>query len=149
MSHSMFDREALARALEDPDPDHEHFLRVGDGHLWSFVVSGASDETRAQYDHVLQEIGRTWLRIPSRSSQETFEEMEDFVEEIQDPGMRRALFAALESKGAFRAFREFMLEHPHERALWEEFRSERARVRLDRFLASLPARAGEIPAASS
>jgi hypothetical protein len=143
------DREALARALDDSDPDREHFLCVEDGSLWTFVVSEATDETRSTYDRIQNAVGREWRRIPSRSLQETFEEMEDFVEGLADPAVRRPLFLTLEGKGAFRLFREFMLEHPAERALWTEFRAERSRHRVDRFIETLDAPAPASPPARS
>ncbi len=131
------DREALARALDDPDPDREHFFRVEDGSMWTFVASEATDETRAIYERIQRAIGREWRRLPSKSLQETFEEMEDFVEGLADPAVRRPLFLTLEGKGAFRLFREFMLEHPTERALWTEFREERLRRRVERFVETI------------
>jgi hypothetical protein len=149
MSLSPLDREALARALDDSDPDREHFLHVEDGTIWTFVVSEATDESRSMYERVQEGAGPHWRRIPSKSLQETFEELEDFVDNLSDPSVRRSLFSTLEGKGAFRLFREFMLDHPAERALWEDFRAERSRRRVERFLQSLSATSGIAPPVSS
>lgn len=137
MSVSSFDHDAIRRALDDFDPDHEHFANLREGSVWTFVFSEATDETRGQLDAVVSELGQGWVRIPSKTSQEAFEEMEDFVEGMNDTGSQNLLFAALESRGAFRAFREFMLEHPEVRGPWEEFRALRLDQRTQRFLDSL------------
>jgi hypothetical protein len=75
--------------------------------------------------------------------------MEDFVEGLADADARRTLFSTLESKGAFRLFREYMLEHPAERASWEEFRSERLGRRIERFMSTLPESVSAVPPVSS
>ena len=57
-------------------------------------------------------LGTRHLRIRSRSTQEAYEEIEDFVETVTDPDTQDALFRALERKGAFRNFREAILQLP-------------------------------------
>ncbi len=139
MNLSGTDRDALSRALDDSDPDREHFWDPQGGVLWTFVLSEATDESRRRRDAIAAAIpGGPWMRIPSRTTGSAFEEMEDFVEEISDAEVRNRLFAVLESKGAFRAFREFLLENAPERSRWEVFRSERSGRRLAAFLDSLP-----------
>lgn len=137
MNLSPQNRETLIRALEDFDSDREHFARRDDGSLWTFVVSEATDEIRERREAILGAESEKWARVPSRSSRDAFEEIEDFVELLEDVETRNTLFATLEGRGAFRAFREFMLDHPSERASWEEFRAERSARRLAHFLESL------------
>jgi hypothetical protein len=137
MNVSQLDLDALRRALEDHDPDREHFLRVADGSLWTFVFSEASDETRARHEEVRKGLGEEWVRVPSVTAQAAFEEIEDFVEEMSDPAARQALFLALERRGAFRNFREALLQLPEEHRRWRSLRREAAQKRLDAFLASL------------
>ena len=148
MNLSPQNRESLIKALDDFDPDREHFVRRDDGSLWTFVLSEATDESREKLETILGPESEVWARVPSRSSRDAFEEIEDFVELLEDVESRRTLFATLEGRGAFRAFREFMLEHPAERASWEEFRAARSERRFATFLESLdgsatPARAVE------
>ena len=81
MNVSEVDLTALSHALDDSDPDREHFLDLQEGSLWTFVFSEASDEARARHIEV-QESTKQWLRVPSRTTQETYEEIEDFVETI-------------------------------------------------------------------
>jgi hypothetical protein len=136
MNVSQLDLDALRRALEDHDPDREHFLRPADGSLWTFVFSEASDETRARYEEV-RDAAADWVRVPSVSAQEAFEEIEDFVEDVGDAAAREGLFQALERRGAFRNFREALLQLPEEHRRWRSLRREAAQRRLDAFLTTL------------
>jgi len=140
MNLSSIDRESLSRALDNHDPDRELYLSLIDGSLQIFVLSEATDETRALLDKIQSDLGRSFVRVPSMTSQEAFEEMEDFADSLEDVSARNALFSNLEGKGAFRRFREFMLENAPLRERWNEFRGERSRNRLDEFLRTLSPR---------
>jgi hypothetical protein len=133
------DLKALSLALDDYDPDHEHFLDLASGRVWTFVISDSTAETRERYQEAVAGLATTYRRVPSRTTQEAYEEMEDFVEQLREPKVRDALFAALERKGAFRGFREALLQLPAERQQWSAFRRERSEHRLQTFLRSLPA----------
>jgi hypothetical protein len=137
MNVSQLDLDSIRRALEDHDPDREHFLSLEDGSLWTFVFSEASDETRQEYERVLGALGESWTRIPSVTPQVAFEEIEDFVEEMSDPEAQAALFVALERRGAFRNFREALLQMPEEHRRWRALRREASQRRLDAFLTEL------------
>lgn len=131
MDLSNLDLAALSRALDDSDPDREHFLEPASGSLWTFVFSQATDETRQRYE----EVGSgDWMRVPSPSPGEAYEEAEDFVESRQDEATRDALFVALEKRGSLRDFREELMKYPDVRADWLSLRRKRSRERLEAFL---------------
>lgn len=134
MNLSDLDLDSISRALDNHDPDQEHFLDLGDGSVWTFVVSESTDETRERHRQVLAGLGRTHARIPGMTAQEAFEEIEDFVEEMADPAAREALFRALERRGAFRNFREALMQHAEEHRRWRARRKEGSRRRLEAFL---------------
>lgn len=136
MSLSDLDLDAISRALDDHDPDREHFLDLRDGSLWTFVFSESTDETRKRLDEVRSGLGAGHVRIPSMTTQEAYEEIEDFVEGTPDPALRDSLFRALERKGSSRNFREVLLGHPDEHRRWRAFRRNRSRQRLEAFLAA-------------
>ncbi|HMB69068.1 MAG TPA: UPF0158 family protein, partial [bacterium] len=97
----------------------------------------ASDETRKEYERVQGALGAGWVRIPSVTPQVAFEEIEDFVEEMADAEAQAALFVALERRGAFRNFREALLQMPEEHRRWRSLRREASQRRLDAFLKEL------------
>lgn len=137
MNLSDLDLDSISRALDNHDPDQEHFLDLGDGSVWTFVVSESTDETRQRHREVVAGLGRTHARIPGLTAQQAFEEIEDFVEEMAEPTTREALFRALERRGAFRNFREALLQHPEEHRRWRSRRRESSRRRLAAFLQGL------------
>ncbi|MCA9751343.1 MAG: hypothetical protein KC591_04070 [Gemmatimonadetes bacterium] len=145
MNASEFDLTAISQALDDHDPDREHFLEVGTGALWTFVFSEATDETRKQYLEVTESAER-WIRLPSMSLQEAYEEIEDFVDSLPDGQVQDQLYSALERKGALRNFREAIMALSEERQGWMVHRRERSRARLERFLARLDPAGGALVA---
>ena len=140
MNLSSIDRESLSRALDDHDPDRELYLNLVDGSLQVFVLSEATDESRAQQERIQSELGKSFVRVSSMTSQDAFEEMEDFADSLEDAPTRDGLFKTLEGKGAFRRFRELMLENAPLRERWNEFRAERSKNRLEKFLRTLASR---------
>lgn len=137
MDLSRLDLPALSQALDDSDPDREHFVDLGDGSLWTFVLSESTDETRQRLVEIRAGLGVSYREVPSMTTQEAYEEIEDFVEKVGNEKVQDALFAALERKGALRNFREAILQYPEERQQWSAHRRERSARRLDRFLESL------------
>ncbi|MAF27006.1 MAG: UPF0158 family protein [Gemmatimonadota bacterium] len=135
------DRAALSRALEDADSDREHYLCLTAGTLHTFVRSRASDESADAYERVQEGLGDEFLRIPSRNPQAAFEEIEDFVESVENPEIRDEFFRAIERRGALRNFREAILPHSQEMQRWSEWRREGREKRMEGFLRSLPGEA--------
>ena len=137
MNVSDLDLDALSRALDDSDPDREHYLHRTTGSLWTFVFSQATDESRARHDDVRSDSGASWLQVPSPSPKESYEEAEDFVDRIEAVETREALFGALERRGSLRDFREELMQHPEIRAQWLALSRRRSRERLEAFLRGL------------
>lgn len=146
MDVSRLDLAALSRALDDSDPDREHYLEPETGAQWTFVFSQATDETRRRYDEVQGALGQGWSRIPSPTPREAYEEAEDFVEGLGEGALQDALFVALERKGSLKDFREELMRYPDIRAQWLALRRRRSRERLEDYLADLGL---ELPAESS
>lgn len=137
MNVSDIDLDALSRALDDSDPDREHYLHRSTGSLWTFVFSQATDEARARYDDVRGPSSAGWLQVPSPSPRESYEDAEDFVERVEAEETREALFGALERRGSLRDFREELMRHPDVRAQWLALCRRRSRERLETFLRGL------------
>jgi hypothetical protein len=145
MNVSRLDRQVLSQALDDADPNREHYLHLEEGSVWTFVFSESTDETRKRRGEVLDGLGTIYLRVPSRSTQEAYEEAEDFVESVRDVGVQESLFRALERKGSLKNFREAILQHADERQLWSAHRRERSERRLETFLRTLGVDPAPIP----
>jgi len=60
--------------------------------------------------------------------------MEDFIETVSDPQIRRELAIAIDGRGAFRRFKDVLLDYPAERERWFAFRDDIMRRRALEFL---------------
>lgn len=88
-------------------------------------------------DPIDPEEGEDWIAIEPEGSQEPYQDMVEFAEQVTDPGLRRSLDRALEGKGAFRRFRTVMYEDAPEETsrAWNDFRNARSELRALRWLA--------------
>jgi hypothetical protein len=78
------------------------------------------DEMEVAMDVLFDEQGR-YARIPERSSIEAHRIMSDFVSTVQEPELKKMLLSALDGKGAFRRFKDSLLNYPQERKRWHGF----------------------------
>jgi hypothetical protein len=72
-----------------------------------------------------------YVRIPRIETGEAYETMEDFAETVRNAHMRELLDVALRGKGAFRRFKDVLLDYPAERERWFEFESRRQRETIE------------------
>ncbi|MGH3012856.1 MAG: UPF0158 family protein [Gaiellaceae bacterium] len=121
------DLDDLAQALEDHSYEHTWWLdpETGEVVLWSDYVQeqGETDpETRG-------------LRpIDAIPSHEGYEEMQDFIERVRDPRARDLLERAIAGRGAFRRFKDTLLDLPELRDAWFRFHDARLERRAIRWL---------------
>ena len=123
------DLSDLCMALEDNSPEHSWWFdpETGEAELWS--------------DYTGDELGlghpddRGLTYIEPIGSPEAYGDMEDFVERVRDPRARDLLARAIEGRGAFRRFKDALLEFPELRAAWFAFHDARMERRALRWLA--------------
>jgi hypothetical protein len=77
----------------------------------------------------LEESSR-YREIPSVSSNEGYQHMQDFIEILEDATLRKLLAVAISGKGAFRRFKDVLLDFPQERQQWFTFKSQKMRERV-------------------
>ena len=76
------------------------------------------------------ESGNTIIAIPSEKSLEGYDDMEDFIDTVRDPRLRELLERATGGRGAFRNFKDVLLDYPTERERWFQFKRERLQSRI-------------------
>lgn len=115
------DLQDLVRALEDQSNFHSWWLdpRSGAIELWS------EDVLDEQVDHPAD---RGAVAIEPIESREGWVDMADFIEQTGDARARDLLAHAIEGRGAFRRFKDTLLEFPELREAWSEFH----RIRMER-----------------
>jgi len=111
----------LETAFERNSPDAESFLDLRTGDVVT-VTQGALDyqETRAR----VQSAPEGFLRIEPAASREQYKWMERFVVHVTDETLRERLVIAIDGKGAFRRFKDVLLNYPAERERWFAFRGD-------------------------
>ncbi len=111
----------LETAFERNAPDTESFLDLRSGEVVT-VAQGAIDyaEQRAK----VQAGGESYLRVEPAASREQYKWMERFVAGVTDEALRERLVIAIDGKGAFRRFKDVLLNYPTERERWFTYRAE-------------------------
>lgn len=111
----------LETAFERNSPDTESFLDLRSGEVTS-VMENAPDVAEAR--HRVASGGDAFLRIEPVSSREQYKWMERFVASVADEALRERLVISIDGKGAFRRFKDVLLNYPAERERWFGYRSE-------------------------
>lgn len=126
------DLDDLAEALDDHSADLSY------GHSWwldprtaevRFHSAELDEETPDDLD------GAGLVHIEALPSSVGYGDMEDFIEQVGQRKARDLLARALEGRGAFRRFKDTLLEFPDLRAAWFDFRDVRMRRRAVEWLA--------------
>lgn len=94
------------------------------------------DEAELALEVLLDESGR-YVRIPERSSYKTYKTMEEFIEIIDNPKLKERLRDSLNGKGAFRKFKDTLLDYPKDRKRWHGFNAKVAKKEIIEWLKSL------------
>lgn len=113
-----FDLGDLVVALEDHSYERSWWLdpETGEVVLWS-------DDFEAQGEPHPELRGlRAIDPIPSH---EGYEDMQDFIERVRDPHARDLLERAIAGRGAFRRFKDTLLDYPDLREVWFRFHDAR------------------------
>jgi hypothetical protein len=111
----------LETAFERNAPDTESFLDARTGEVVT-VTEGAIDY--AEQRGKVQASGDACIRIEPAASREQYKWMERFVAGVTDEALRERLVIAIDGKGAFRRFKDVLLNYPTERERWFSYRAE-------------------------
>jgi hypothetical protein len=108
-------------AFERNAPDLESFLDTRSGDVIGVSPSAVDyAEQRAK----VQAGGENMVRIEPAASREQYKWMERFVAQVTDEALRERLLIAIDGKGAFRRFKDVLLNYPVDREKWFTFRGE-------------------------
>jgi len=109
------DWEALAVAFENQLPNSHSYLEFGTGkvHTQNYAPGVSPQPPGSAED---------FLYIQPRPSREGYRTMQRFIETVTEPRLKDALSAALVGKGAFRRFKDQLLDYPEIRQQWFAFK---------------------------
>jgi hypothetical protein len=81
-------------------------------------------------------LGSRFIGIPSEDSHEGYRDMEAFIITIRNPHLQERLERAISGRGAFRYFKDVLLDYPVERERWFQFKRDRLQQRIRDWLES-------------
>ena len=125
------DWEALEDAFENNAPEVHSYLHLGTGDVLR-VVDGVADPQM----HSRIAGDTNYLRIDPVSSREQYRWMERYIPMVEDPDLQGKLTQAIDGKGAFRRFKDVLMNYAPERERWFSFRSERLRIFMEAWLSA-------------
>jgi hypothetical protein len=76
-------------------------------------------------DRVEAGLGVTIIAIPSESSSQGYSDIEAFIGTVRNPRLRERMERALRGRGAFRYFKDVLLDYPTEGERWFQFKQAR------------------------
>jgi hypothetical protein len=124
------DLSDLAEALQDHSYEHSWWFdpETGAVELWS-------DDVRDEFGegHPAE---RGLIAIEPLEPSRAWQDMADFAAAVPDPQIRRRLERAIEGRGAFRRFKDELLDHPELREAWFALADARIERRALQWLAS-------------
>ena len=121
--------EALEDAFENNAPEVHSYLNLGTGEVIR-IVDGIAEP--AMHARIVGD--PEYLRLDPVSSREQYRWMERYIATVQEPEFRQRLVSAIDGKGAFRRFKDVLMNYPVDRERWFTFRSERLRTAMESWL---------------
>ena len=114
--------EAMDGGEDEPRLSFEEALQQRD-------IPGWQQEMVRTADKVEEGFGVRFLRVPRSESHDGYRDMEDFIDELPNARLQERLFDAIHGRGAFRRFKDVLLDHPAERERWFSFQKARVHGR--------------------
>lgn len=106
--------DELFNAMENSSFENEYFLDLETGEILLLSEYMDDEETRKLKDQVEEDFNR-YERIPKVESHEGYDDMQDFIATIENEHLTELLEVAINGKGAFRRFKDVLLNYPEER----------------------------------
>jgi hypothetical protein len=110
----------LETAFERNSPDTESFINAKTGEVVT-IVDGQPEAAELRSRVIAG--GTGYVKVEPASSREQYKWMERFVVSVQDEALRERLVISIDGKGAFRRFKDVLLNYPAERERWFSFRA--------------------------
>ena len=127
------DLDELCNAMEDHSFENDYYLDLETGEI--LFVSEYMDYEGIDIENRIEEEYERFERIPQTESYEGYRDMENFIATVEDMHLVDLLEVAIQGKGAFRRFKDVLLNYPNEEEKWFQFQDsrieERAREWLD------------------
>ena len=118
----------LCDAMENSSFENEYFLDIETGEILFISEYMDDEETEKLKDKIEEEFER-YEQIPKAESHDGYRDMEDFIATMENKHLTELLEVAINGKGAFRRFKDVLLNYPKERERWFKFKDDRMEER--------------------
>ena len=118
------DIDELCSAMENSSYENDYYLDLETGEIL-FLSGYMDDEETGKLKDQVEEDSYRYERIPEAESHEGYEDMVDFIATVKDERLVELLEVAINGKGAFRRFKDVLLNYPEERESWFQFKDDR------------------------
>ena len=122
------DLDELYDAMENSSYEVEYYLDLETGEIL-FVSEGMDDEETGKLKIQIGEELDRYEPIPKAESYEGYRDMQAFITTVEDDHLSELLEVAINGKGAFRRFKDVLLNYPEERERWFQFKDDRMKER--------------------
>jgi len=129
-------REMKARLYDDEYGEIEDDIEYIEFDEEPEIPDWMTDEMEMVLEILLDESGR-YIRIPERQSRRAYQSMNDFIDTVGDPLLKEELSSALNGTGAFRKFKDVLVEFPRERKQWHGYNAKAMKKEIIEWLNSL------------
>lgn len=116
--------DELCEAMENSSYENEYYLDLETGEIL-FLSEYMDDEETGDLKDKIEEESDRYKRIPKAESHEGYEDIVDFIATVKDERLAELLEVAINGKGAFRRFKDVLLNYPKERERWFQFKDDR------------------------
>lgn len=124
-------QETLSRSYDDV----EEFEDVEPDEIPE-IPEWMEDEVELALDVLVNEQDR-YIRIPERSTVDTYTAMKEFAEALDTEPLKDQLLKALDGQGSFRKFKDLLGPFPKERKLWYSMNAKAARKEIEEWLRTI------------
>ena len=115
------DLDELCETMENSSYEQEYFLDLETGEIL-FISDYLDDEESRELKDRIEEDFERYEQIPKAESYEGYQDMVDFIATIDNERLAELLEVAINGKGAFRRFKDVLLDYPEERERWFKFK---------------------------
>jgi hypothetical protein len=127
--------ELIINDLIDAFQDYsgtEHFFDKENQEV-TCVTEILSDEEVKLLERIDSQPDR-YIPLPQEDPKEAYNDMPVFIETLKDEALKEKLFIAITGPGAFRRFKDVLLDYPDEREAWFGFKQARTKTRVCKWL---------------
>jgi hypothetical protein len=127
--------ELIINDLIDAFQDYsgtEHFFDKENQEV-TCIAGILSDEESELSERIDRQPDR-YIPIPQEDPKEAYNDMPVFIETLKNEALKEKLYIAITGPGAFRRFKDVLLDYPDEREAWFGFKRARTKTRVCKWL---------------